>query len=356
MKHEEDKNLKILMDASLDLFDTDGVVYYRQSDNFNTAEEYLNIWNTFDDITKSKKPPFVLVESKRSNHKIIEMSNLGRHVINTINYSAIIVTHHFNSHKLHPKVDLFIKAINKHELNALVKYINQNMNQNTTKRIYDALCGFIAHIKSSATTGTLQKEINLFSRTSRKNYASLVNYINKLFDKQSRLLVIRIDLGYTEEHSKKITSEMAINHRNKLLKNTRNNEIFQHIRGYVWKLEFGVSKGYHYHMLFLFDGSKVREDINIARRIGEHWCSSITDGNGIYFNCNYIKNTYKCLGIGMINHFEQTKRENLKKAALYLTKTDNYIKLALPTGARVFGKGEIPHSILTKKGRPRIKI
>lgn len=356
MKRKEDKHQQLLMDASLDLTDVDGIAYYWQSDNYNTAEEYLNIWNTFDDITESKKPPFVLVKSKRSNHKTIEMSNLGRDIINTINYSTVIVIRHFNSHKLHPKVDLFIKAMNKYELTGLVKYINPNMNQDTTKRVYEALCNFIAHIKSSTTDGTLQKEINLFSRTSRKNYASLVNYINKLFDKQSRLLVIRIDLGYTEKSSKEITSEMAINHRNKLLKNTRNNEIFQYMRGYVWKLEFGVSKVYHYHMLFLFDGSKVREDINIARRIGEYWCSSITNGNGIYFNCNRIKDTYKCLGIGMINHFEHTKRDNLKKAALYLTKTDSYIKLVLPTGARVFGKGEIPHSSLIKKGRPRVKI
>lgn len=30
--------------------------------------------------------------------------------------------------------------------------------------------------------------------------------------------------------------------------------------GHIWKLEEGTTKGYHFHLMFFFDGSKVQHD------------------------------------------------------------------------------------------------
>lgn len=80
--------------------------------------------------------------------------------------------HHFQEYKLHPKSILFIKAINKHELNVPTTYKPKHEPKYKPKRIYDALCGFIAHIKSFCYNWNVAKRNKLSSTASRKNYAS----------------------------------------------------------------------------------------------------------------------------------------------------------------------------------------
>ena len=86
--------------------------------------------------------------------------------------------------------------------------------------------------------------------------------------------------------------------------------------------------------------------------IGERW-KNITDGNGIFFNCNQKKDQYSELGIGIINYHDTELREALEKnVAGYLTKTDYYARMIAPDNGRTFFKGVIktePNNI----GRPR---
>jgi hypothetical protein len=187
-----------------------------------------------------------------------------------------------------------------------------------------------------------------------------MSYINKLFDRHARLLVIRIDFGYRKEDIREYGDfERAIRleddiqakylqaqaDRVHLFNNMRSNELFTHLLGYAWRLEYGSLKGFHYHTFFFFDGSKSREDVTIAKSIGEYWVNVITKGRGLYFNCNANKEKYKYLGIGTINDFDTKLRQGLEKAARYLTKQDYYVKMDFNEEggkkARTFGKGEI---------------
>ncbi|WP_146108876.1 hypothetical protein [Chromatium okenii] len=107
-------------------------------------------------------------------------------------------------------------------------------------------------------------------------------------------------------------------------------------------------------MVNVLDGAKVRKDITIATEIGEHW-KSITNGIGNYWNCNAKKETYKHLGIGMINHNDIELRKNLIDASQYLTKVDYYLSLKPIDGKRnrIFGRGEIKQQQKPKRGRKR---
>jgi hypothetical protein len=87
--------------------------------------------------------------------------------------------------------------------------------------------------------------------------------------------------------------------------------------------------------------------------LGEHW-KVITEGKGIYYNCNAHKSNYRQCGIGMINYHDNTLREGLEKAALYLTKTDYYIQMLMADKGRSFGKSSLPKSS-AKAGKPRKK-
>ncbi|MNF98191.1 hypothetical protein D3C84_810450 [compost metagenome] len=112
--------------------------------------------------------------------------------------------------------------------------------------------------------------------------------------------------------------------------------MFDDMVGYIWKLEHGPEKGFHYHVMFFFDGAKVREDITKAIQIGRYWTNVVTRGRGLYYNCNAAKRIYKSCGIGMVDHTNVQMRQGLQNAVVYLTKTDLYMKLQ--TEGRGMGK------------------
>ena len=199
-----------------------------------------------------------------------------------------------------------------------------------------------------------------------KNYRSLLNYIDNLFQRHGRLLVLRVDLTYRKDVDNRFLNDIenwekcwqAKKDREHLFRNMRSNKLFNHLLGYAWKLEFGSSKGWHYHTFFFFDGSKLQHDVHLANMIGEYWVNVITQGRGLSFNCNLKKDDYKHLGIGMINHYDTELIANLKnQVASYLTKSDDYTRLKTQNMdiGRTFGRSEIKLKT-NNRGRPRNAI
>ena len=124
--------------------------------------------------------------------------------------------------------------------------------------------------------------------------------------------------------------------------------------GYAWKLEYGLKKGFHYHMFFFYDAAKRWKDKYRAKKIGEYWQNNITKGKGLFHSCNANKDGYKYLGIGVINDDDDKLIEGLKKAAAYITKADNCnVRMIVTDNGRAFGKGEVKAK--SKKGRPRVR-
>jgi hypothetical protein len=198
-----------------------------------------------------------------------------------------------------------------------------------------------------------------------KNYQSMINYIDNLFTRYGRLLVIRIDLAYRKDVDVRFmnTNEVyeaywqAKTDREHLFRNTRTNQIFDDMVGYVWRLEYGEDKGFHNHMIFFFDGSQVREDISIAKMIGDYWENVITQGRGLAYNCNAHKEKYERCGIGMISWKNFELIANLKLAAQYLAKPDEYISAFMTDidMGRTFGRGTQREKTETR-GRPRNQL
>lgn len=198
------------------------------------------------------------------------------------------------------------------------------------------------------------KKIHLgMTRKKNKNFCSLKSYVNYLFKRYSKLLVLRVDFSYLKEEQ--VNSEEMICHREQLLKQILAKDFVYEVIGYIWKLERGLAKGLHYHMVFFINGSKHVKDIYIARQIGECW-QNVTRQKGIYFNCNSKKFEYKNCGIGLISHDNQLGRENLDKAIYYLAKTDFYSGLDVLEG-KSLGRGKQikARDSPSKMGRPRFK-
>lgn len=156
--------------------------------------------------------------------------------------------------------------------------------------------------------------------------------LRKLFRRYSRLLFVRVDLGYLKDTMHLVDIEDLRRHLTKLRDFVGNkNTCFEGLVGHAIAIEQGHEHGYHCHVLLIYNGAKRWKDTYLGQAVGEKW-ESITDGLGSYYNCNRPANkrAYErsgTLGIGMISRHDEQAVENAIRTALYLTdpgKTDRY--------------------------------
>lgn len=182
------------------------------------------------------------------------------------------------------------------------------------------------------------------------HYQSLKNYLDYQFDTHSRLLVVRLDLGFVYGSLGQNDAYSARDYFQRLMNNKRNLNISKTMVGYIWSMEFGITKGFHFHCIFLFDGAQSMYDQKLGHALGQYWTEKITNGTGTYYCSNDDKARFEAegqLGIGMIHRHDYDKRSNLLNIASYLVKEDQLLSTVLPEGdkrIRTFGKGEMPYT------------
>jgi hypothetical protein len=222
---------------------------------------------------------------------------------------------------------------------------------------------FVNSIRKIGENIVVAAEMKKFQRASDDNYRSGMNYVETLFDKYSRLMVVRVDLAYRKHHlvsdplqeyvpEHYVTSEDEfLMHRQKLLEGLQRHPIFEHLRGYMIKLEHGREKGFHCHCLFMFNGSKVRQGISLGQMIGGYWVNEITDNKGLFYNCNLYPH-YFYDGLGMVDRDDTKKLTGIEYAVKYMTKPDAIVRLSLGN-TRIFTRGVMPEIPDVRLGRPR---
>lgn len=218
------------------------------------------------------------------------------------------------------------------------------------KRIADLENQLVDMIRSRVRTPQFRRAIAIRRYEINQNFERGKRYIEALFERYSRLNVIRIDLMYKAAHFP--TFEQIKGDFNRFLNNRRRKTFFKAEVGLIWRLEFAPYSGFHYHLIVFTDGSRVGRDILLATRMGEFW-SEITGGRGRFHNCNQDQLKYPRRGIGSISHNDVAERHTLVNEVLrYLTKTDELARPPVPKGARTFDctQPPAPHS---GKGRKR---
>ena len=206
-----------------------------------------------------------------------------------------------------------------------------------------------------------------FQEKYRNQEIKIHQFIDRLFDSRGRVLVLRLDFSYRKGCMPSLLRIKS--DRDKLSHFLREQK--QGFLGLMWRIEYGIDKGYPLHTVILLNGNEVQRDVFHAESIGEHWRSVITKQDGLYFNCNAKKASYRDCGIGDIHWSNTIKRESFKRAALYLAKPDTLLEIARPleaayftelgahelakeiSGSRVFGLSELDDGKRIRSGRPR---
>ncbi|WOB92450.1 inovirus-type Gp2 protein [Providencia sp. PROV175] len=299
-------------------------------DNLNRLTKRLNHkLNLYQGIPLSPNNPRL---------KLISTSPKGELFLETLKFIRYIQSMKISQiQHLHPTLALLVSIFNKYRLSDILIEGDKYWMVDSPKHV-QWLNEVFREFQSTLKSPDYKKQVRAFEQGAQKNYRRAQQYIDSLYQRYSKLLVVRVDLSYKSGICHRVKAHHLRQHRQALYKAINRDRLFSCCVGYILKLEFGMEKGFHYHALFFFDGQKVRRDITLGKHIGELWQERITEWAGLYFNCNYQKERYRELGLPRGNAY---LKKGLFNAVRYLCKADAWIRLAVPELKRTFWRGEI---------------
>lgn len=309
-------------------------------DKAEQLDKYLKV------LGKGKSLPFT-VSYDRKGYKPHTSASLLRDVICCLER---LQKDYLRTRLVNPRIAAFQRLLNNADLCARIhegKIVG--VDQITTA---ESLNKLILDYRTAISQAGFKKEYLKYKRASIKNLKGVLNYLRHMQSRYSRLLILRVDLSWNDEHKSDVTADIARQCRQHLFRNMKKNPLFRNVLGTVWKLEYAPARKFHYHMLFLVNGHKARQDVNLARAFGEYWKKHITESKGHYYNCNAHKDDYEDCGLGKLERGNSSMEKGLLKAVSYMTKIDACARLVLPGNARTFGRGEIK-ALKTKNKRRR---
>jgi hypothetical protein len=192
-----------------------------------------------------------------------------------------------------------------------------------------------------------------FARAQRvsRNYRSSAAHALKIIRKSESSHVIRLDLSFHPEslHSKSFAS--ASSALAKLLNNKNSNGLFRGMKGYIRKTEYYLDGGINFHLIFFFD-SLADFRRNLAGDIGRYWETTITKGQGMWFDCKRHPNVYKSRGIGPVSKDDDEVINDLLHCIGYLCRIEEILLPICEDGPRIrtfANGGEVKRVTSTKR-------
>lgn len=299
-------------------------------------------------LARSKEPVFRLPDRLRKGRGGIVATKLGRRVERCMGVDVTTIHRWFPRHRFDPYFTLFSEVFRGSPL----------WRRQYLRKVLIYLNDFVAALRAGAKRAGFMKDVANHKRGSIKNERAVRTYLDKLYGDYAKLLHVRLDLYYDMSTVKAgdlpVTADEMKAHREKFMRHVR--EKYPAAVGHMWTFEFGPMKGPHVHAFLHFDGHKVRNGITIAQELGEHWRNSITSGRGRYWNVNKQEDEFEAQGrrgIGLIAHYDEKRRENLLKAALYLVKVDLFVRIEMPGITKTFGHGVFKPRKRSNAGRKR---
>lgn len=322
-------------------------------------------------IISQPNDPLYIVIDQRNGTLQVQPTELAKSIENIVEHYLYEIMEEFPIHGFHPYINVFVRNALDCSLRSAIEHQRSLKKTNDFYQLggdYDVMLDLIMRMKTFVmqileVTGSFEFKEFIFNgqRAAKKNHDGMMRYIDSLFEHYSRLVVIRLDLyedgpiiSQSDIEKKYWQAKYDFKH---LLNNAKMNSLFDARVGYIWSLEYGPERGFHYHLILFFDGSLVCDDAYLAWQIGEYWNVVITNGRGSHQNCNAHKEDYRRLGIGigigMVHYSDVEKINYLKQAAAYLVKVDHYVRMLTPDNGRTFGRGEILPPRTSTVGRPR---
>ncbi|MHA3114603.1 inovirus Gp2 family protein [Acinetobacter sp. ANC 4635] len=176
-------------------------------------------------------------------------------------------------------------------------------------------------------------DIDQHSINEHHNTESLRYGLNTVIQHYSRVLLVRVDLYFSAQAQKDMTIHRCHQYLQILLNRLSNRDgCFSNLHWWAWALEQGLQRGYHIHLLLVYDGHRHQNDYYLGLEVGRYWRDVLTDGEGEFYTSNQpkIKHRYSLmnrLGIGMIYRDNPIAIENALNASAYLVSPEKEIQM-----------------------------
>lgn len=341
-------NTRALFEFETDL--RDGKTKWHETEDFDILQYVVAVCSLAQKIGLSKDLiKFTCVMEKFSQNYRIETNNNGINFCMLLTTIPVWITRNFQYHEFNPYMEIFLKVCEK--------YYSQNISL-SLKPVYDidncikiakVLEGLAQELSDGVNTRDFKKKLESFLRTSEKNYRSGSEYIDRLYKKESNILIVRLDLYYKKSpdwfkygDNNGIGINEVQKNIDKLLRYVRYKTPDNAYIGYMLVLHRRFLASYNFHLVLFMDANKLQEGNNIAKKIADHWVQKVTGGRGLYFNYNDHLDSTRFKEAGVINPDNEEGRSCLRRIITYLTMTNIYFRLRQPKGIRVFRKGIMP--------------
>jgi hypothetical protein len=331
------------------------------------AKRLASIEGFVNDLLSNKETPFVSTINK-AGQNFYRPGTLANRYIRSMPVFIKIVTLLSPKYEYSERLNVFVNACNVlgllHSNERLdwqpirfdPKYTSLHYYNASVAEIFNEL---VKYIRNEWKVKKLQLKFNDRETAAESLYEEYCLYVDALFRKRARLLVLRFDLGYKNPDANNIDIEDMQKDLFHLLRNMRHNRLFAFKMGHILKLEYGFGKGIHCHVVIFLDGTKRNNSSHVyfAEEMGKYWVDFVTKGRGNYWNVNATADHYDKLGrlgIGPINWNEWVKRDNLNEYVIgYLCKMDQYFRPKWGPKVKLIRRGDYPDIFAIPLGRPR---
>lgn len=155
----------------------------------------------------------------------------------------------------------------------------------------------------------------------QRNVVNYCGYVDAVLERNSPLLVLRIDLAYTPAAVQFLDIQQVRADIKRFLNNQRHKKIFAGQKGFLWKLQNIDQRGLHFHMMLLFADTDDNQQQSLTQQVGDYW-TQVTGGRGCYQDCNLSNHPYKRIGIGTVIRHDIAKVADIHSVINYLCKRD----------------------------------
>ncbi|MCX4146892.1 MULTISPECIES: inovirus-type Gp2 protein [Paraburkholderia] len=342
-------------------------------------------------VLYSKLMPFN-VERNGKRTRITEAS----HLASFYKYFHQYMDLYWKGQSYSPDIELFFECFNSHPK------IGHCVFQGARWELETGLCeaevfnDFVEYMRREAIAGNVKKRMADWKAVLKDEAKSIREYVTQLGHAYSKTLAVRVDMGYLtvapnenamlerttwetgdasawsalrdaeleraklSENGARIDVKAALDDRNRFFKNPYgvDKDLFEHMTGYILKLERSDDGPLHFHCLFFFDGQKVQNIKYWVKRIERYW-KKITQDCGYVHNChiNPKKDELEQKGrwaVGQINGNNRAQVGKLARyAEWYFTKDGQRVRVKPKVKSRLLTMGIVRKKRLGGPGRPR---
>lgn len=300
--------------------------------------------------------------SELNSQFFIKKTRIGSDLLAIYNSAFPLLRKEFPDHRFTPESDLLLDAFDHfHDLKYDLNLVGMEFVSLEEAEFYADECNkLVKSMRDKLASDKFIKSRDAVRRACCKNMASMRRYVSAVVEAPggSNLMALRLDLSYRKNAIYGPVPEEVLypevrKHRVEMLAHIKK-YLGKAYAGYICKLEYGLTKGFHFHWLILAKRAYVRRDVLIGKALGQHWDRVITSGAGMHLNCNLNRKSYRDACIGEVHIDDPSFWVGMKKLTAYLSKPDYHLKKIIPIGDRSLWRGEMPKERKSKAGRKRL--